>query len=187
MDANGSATPAPGSEHEGGLTLAVAAEQLGISKDAVRRRLRSGQLAGHQVLTQHGPAWCVHLDSPMGARHGGDAPAPGLRQAGAHGGATVVQPPDVAPLIGLVDRLQRDNQELAATAAVWQERARILSEQLALQAPQPENATVDAPGSTERPEPPMEPPGSWWRRWLWGSLRLTIATVGAGALLAWPG
>jgi len=37
---------------------------------------------------------------------------------------------DMAPLAELIGRLTRDNQELAAAAALWQERARFLGEQL---------------------------------------------------------
>jgi hypothetical protein len=170
MHADGGATPAPDS----GVTLAEAAGALGISKDAARRRLRAGRLAGHQAFGPHGPAWCVHLDSPIEARHGGDTPAPGSCQPGAHGGATAVQPVDVAALIGLVDRLQRENKDLAATAAVWQERARVLGEQLALQAPQdaPETQQDADPGvagrqSSTGPSAPGEPISApWWSRWL---------------------
>jgi hypothetical protein len=38
--------------------------------------------------------------------------------------------PDIAPLAELVGRLSREHQELAASAALWQERARFLGEQL---------------------------------------------------------
>jgi len=37
---------------------------------------------------------------------------------------------DMAPLAELIGRLTRDNQELAAAAALWQERARFLGEEL---------------------------------------------------------
>jgi hypothetical protein len=39
-------------------------------------------------------------------------------------------PPDTTPFAELIGRLTRANQELAAAAALWQERARFLGERL---------------------------------------------------------
>ena len=52
-------------------------------------------------------------------------------------------------LAALVRELTAENRELAAAAAVWQERARVLSDQLALAAPQ---SPPDASGATESPD-----------------------------------
>ncbi len=126
MHADGGATPAPDS----GITLAEAAEVLEISKDAVRRRLRAGFLGGHRVDGPHGPTWCVHLDGVTGPRHPGPAPAP-----------TVAPPPGAAVLVELVDRLTRENRDLAGQVGYFQARAQILDERVrALEAPkeQPE-------------------------------------------------
>ena len=130
MHADGGASPAPDS----GLTLAEAAAVLGISKDAVRRRLRAGQLSGHQVDGPHGPTWCVHLDGAPGLRHGGDTPAP----TPAH---TVAQPVDAAALLDLVDRLTRENRDLAGQVGYFQARAQILEDRVrALEAPKEQPA-----------------------------------------------
>ena len=51
-------------------------------------------------------------------------------------------------------------------ATIWQERARVLGEQLALGAPRPQNGIVGAPTATERQVLPTEPSAPWWRRWL---------------------
>src|SRR5215212_2248202 len=100
MQQDGRATVAPGSAEDGGLSVAAAAAQLGISTDAVRRRLKAGELTGHQRPGKHGPAWCVHPDEPPASRDGpttviqtvapgspeGDATLP---QDSRQGGATV--------------------------------------------------------------------------------------------------
>lgn len=178
MQDNGSATLAPESEGDGGLSIPTVAAQLGISKDAVRRRLRSGQLAGHQIVTRHGPTWCVHPGDPPPSHQGSATPA----VESAHGGATVapgVPGPDLAALVALVDRLQSENQQLAATAAVWQERARVLGDQLALAAPQ---EAQPAPEAT-----PVAPKTDLHRlARLWPAALGLVAVVLVIALLTWP-
>lgn len=187
MHADGGATPAPGC----GQTLAEVADVLGVSKDAVRRRLKAGQLGGHQIASPHGPAWCVHLDSPVEARQGGDTPAPTVAQGSRNGGATVVQPVDVAALIELVDRLQGENRELAVAAAIWQERAGTLADRLALAesrlaaitAPETSQGAVEGQPAPEHVATPSEvlAPLSvpWWRRWRsWLAAGLVVAVVG---------
>ena len=44
------------------LTIPVAALRLNLSVDAVRRRLKSGQLRGRRVRALHGQRWEVLLD-----------------------------------------------------------------------------------------------------------------------------
>jgi len=159
MHDHSSATLAPPPEHHDGLSVGAAAEHLGISKDAIRRRLRSGQLAGHQVQTRHGPSRCLHLDSPVVDRQGQAATV----AHGSEDSATVAPGPGVAALVALVDRLQVENRQPAEVAAVWQERARALEERLALAPPQ---SPVEAPGATQDPEPTRGCPPLWWKRWL---------------------
>jgi hypothetical protein len=158
MHADGGITPAPDS----GQTLAAAAEALGISKDAVRRRLRAGQLGGHQVDGPHGPTWCVHLDGAPGLRHGGDAPA--------HTPApTVATPIEAAALVELVDRLTRENRDLAGQVGYFQARAQVLDERVrALEAPKEQSA------------PPAEPSFSRLNAW---RLMLAIRALAALALV----
>jgi hypothetical protein len=76
-------------------------------------------------------------------------------------------------LADLVRQLTERLAEQTAIAAMWQERARILSERLALEAPPAPGAPLAAPGA---PDPPNLTPGPlaesgpirgpWWRRWL---------------------
>jgi hypothetical protein len=151
---HGSAAPAPGC----GVSLATLASERGISKDAARRLVKAGKVSAHRVPGAHGPEWCVHLDSPVEARHGGAGDAPGLRD----GPATVAPASDLAGLVALVERLQVENRQLAEAAATWQTRALMLEERLALTAPE---SPVEAPTAAESPEPTQEPSAPWWRSW----------------------
>src|SRR5436305_12760483 len=64
----------------------------------------------------------------------------------------------IVELVALVDRLQAENRDLAASAAIWQERARVLTDQLALAAPQqPQDDGPAVSGATEGPDPSGEP------------------------------
>jgi len=175
---NGSATPAPGSEHDGGISLSTLAELRGISKDAARRRVKAGKVSAHQVAGAHGPEWCVHLDSPVEDHHGGASPAPGVR----NGPATVAPGPDLAGLVALVDRLTVENRQLAEAAAIWQERARMLADQLALEAPA---ASTDGPTAPQPVTLPLEPSTPRWRSW-WPWLLVVVFLVVAWVLLGWP-
>jgi len=109
------------------FSIEEAAAQLGITVNAVRQRLKRATLHGEKT-----PAgWVVflstdHATSTDRGRHATDQPATRSRPAAG-------QPPDqstIAPLAELIATLSRENQELAAAAALWQERARFLGEQL---------------------------------------------------------
>lgn len=66
-------------------------------------------------------------------------------------------------LADLVRELTGRLSEQSAMTALWMERARVLSDQLALAAPQ---SPQDAPGSTESPDPTTDTTAPWWKRWL---------------------
>ena len=131
MQSNGSAAVATPC----GVTLAGLAEQRGISKDAARRLVKAGKIEGHRVEGAHGPEWCAHPDAPATV-------APGQHQPG----TTVAPGVDGGGLVALVDRLTVENRQLAEAAAMWQARAGMLAERLALAAPEPT-------------------PAPWWRAW----------------------
>jgi len=98
----------------------------------------------------------------------------------------------MADLIALVRELSDKLAESAAVAAMWQERARVLGDQLALAAPQSPQAgsrETDPPEPTTEPRPdpfstPLPPHPNWrmLERWLLTVL-VIVAVVG---LLAWP-
>jgi hypothetical protein len=194
-DEDGSATLAPGSAGDGGLTVTQTAQQLGISTDAVRRRLKAGELVGHQRQAKHGPAWCVHPDEPPGSRNGdatvaqGSAPiADDANQAGPSPGLALMQAEAMAAYTrsvleslvsalerseGRVAELERENGRLAAEA----ERARASEQVVERQAGQlakkletigelrAENRALPASTAPEPPEPSPEPPSARLRTW----------------------
>jgi hypothetical protein len=130
------------------LAIADAAQALGISIDAARRRVRNGSLAAEKRATPQGGAWWVLV--PDGAqRHVAGHQAPGgngeahqeaaVQQGGSAGTVAAVDGIDLqAGLIQLVGeltaRLDGKHEELLArteAAAMWQARAEMLAGELA--------------------------------------------------------
>ena len=163
------------------LPLAEAAQVLGLSIDAARRKVRSGILAAEKRETPQGGTWWVRLA-------GGDELPPTTSRLAPPGATSPAAPnPDLSALVGLVERLQAQVIERTEAATLWQVRADVLSVQLeqarssprALKAPAPHapetctaanlTAQVDEPttGPFEPLSPPI-PPGpngpGWWRR-----------------------
>ena len=175
---------------DGRVSIKVAAERLGISQDAVRRRLKSGELVGEKETTPQGFVWRVELpaDTPeVEPRADDGVPAPGI---------TTPDPPPAAigeerveliqlrermaattemvvrldtEVAYLRDQLEQRSRELAAE----RERADVI-QQLALQRIEALTATV-ADNRQDAPERAPEPPGrdegvsegdpsSWWGR-----------------------
>lgn len=141
------------------------ARALGISERAVRKRITAGTLEAVKA----GPAWSVFLPTgppaAQGAVPGGTAEPPAVPSTatGAAQGGT-----DLQPLADVIADLTRENRELAAAAALWQERARTLEGRvLALTAgdiaPDTASAAQNAPHAADRAN---LAPESWWRRWL---------------------
>ena len=179
------------------VPLAVAAELLQISTEAVRKRIQRGTLPGRKV----DGAWFVEASAlPSSSSGRQDVPAgrpddvQDVVLDDDNGVRTVVGvAPDMAPLAELIDSLTRQNQELAAAAAVWQYRALRAEERVeALEAgpieppdasdvhehaPQDANTVSlrgDAPQMTTValdeargvPKPASESLALGWRRWL---------------------
>src|SRR6266508_6760300 len=118
------------------LPLAEAAAELGISVDTARRRLRKGQLIGEQRPTPQGFTWCVCIGD--GATW---AAAPMQRaQAG------------LPELVALVDRLQRENRDLAGMVGSLQQRLVFAEDRIrALEAPAGPSANDGAQTTVARP------------------------------------
>jgi len=164
---------------DGWVGLRDAASALGLSVHAVRRRLRSGELAGRQIETKFGHAWLVQVDRADGnaapaqpLRPPSEGAAQPLRSPGDTPSATPYEGGGDASLAGLVElvrELQGEVVRRSEAAAMWQARAEFLAGQLevsraevkALAAPQ---QAVEASGAPESPEPPTETPR--WKRWL---------------------
>jgi hypothetical protein len=141
-----------------------AARALGISERAVRKRITAGTLDAVKA----GPAWSVFLPGGNPATHEAvpngpedrtvvPSTAPGVALGGT----------DLQPLADVIADLTRENRELAAAAALWQERARTLEGRfLALTAG--DDAPVAAqnrPGATEPDQPASDVLMLRWRRW----------------------
>ncbi len=173
------------------VPLGEAAERLDLSTEAVRKRIQRGTLVGEKVAG----AWFVRADQlppapaslpssgrpdvPVETASGRQDGADPTAGPGADGVQTGDQPPagvDLMPLAELIERLTRANQDLAAAAAMWQERARVLEGRLlalgaggAHRDPDPDadtpSAPPQAPHVTDPPRPPSEPLMLRWRRW----------------------
>ncbi len=164
-----------GSRDSRGLSVAEAADRLGLTPDAVRGRLHRGTLEGEKVGTE----WRVFLPTvePAADRQATQQPPTADQQeaAASRQAATVEQQgPDRtahSPLVELVADLARRNEELAAAAAMWQARAAHLEDRL-LALTAGDNTRTDAPAAAPQPQhgaQPVEPTADasvpWWRVW----------------------
>ncbi len=151
-------------QQNGWLTLAEAAAALGVSPDTVRRRIRRGDL----VATHHARQVRVRVDGMHSNLHGSNGVHGSLP-----GNAVQEQSEGLLEALRLVDRLQRENRDLAGLVGQLQERVSTLQHQLALPAPvmstSPERPLErDSDASTvERAQESSESKRSvpWWQFW----------------------
>jgi len=97
---------------DGRVSIKVAADRLGISQDAVRRRLKSGELVGEKETTPQGFVWRVELpaDTPeVEPRADDGVPAPGI---------TTPDPPPAAIGEETVELIQLRERMAATTETV---------------------------------------------------------------------
>jgi hypothetical protein len=147
------------------LPLAEASAQLGVSIKTARRRLKAGELVARQVSTAHGQAYEIWLPTNGTA----------ATQTSTVNGVTTQRVDDATTLelVRLVDRLQRENMQLAGLVGSLQERNANLEAQLALPAPvtstvpeiapqRDSEAPVVEPTQTSSETPQARP---WWRFW----------------------
>ena len=119
--------------HERTVSVTEAATALGVSNDAIRKRLSRGTIAGEKVAGQ----WRVIMpDTVPDVSHTPGAPGTDT-------------PPDT--LASVIADLASQNAQLAAAAAMWQERARHLEEKL-LQLSPGDSGGNEAVGSSVRDE-----------------------------------
>lgn len=139
------------------LTVAEAAERLGLSERTIRRQIKSGKIKAELVPGRYGDEYRVELGEIA-------APGRGLDK----GVSDAMDSPLDSPLIGAMDRpldsplagamdsamdkaldmvksLQQEKAELYAQVAYWQAQCRHMEEQVKLL---------------------MEAKRPWWRRWL---------------------
>jgi hypothetical protein len=142
-----------------GLTLAEAAEVLGISPTAVRGRVRRGTVSATLV----GGRWYVDLAGrPGNGQVAGQPTSQPRDQQNDHGGVALIArlETDVAYLQAALEREQLASAELRRLLAAEQQRR--LPAPVDIVATQPETAE-------NRPAPAdstQTPPRPWWRFWV---------------------
>jgi hypothetical protein len=173
------------------VTIATAAERLGISQDTVRRRIHRGELRAQQAPTPQGFVWQVELcdQDAVTLPAASDAPPsppvpepePAVTQTPPVLDPTAGPPAEVRRLEQLVDVLQeelrRRNDELAArTREIGELHVLLQQAQRALPPVQDAYATPtqddEAPGqpaghgdASPRQAPPQSPRRPWWAFW----------------------
>ena len=131
---------------DGSVSVQEAASFLGCSEKTIRRRIKAGTLAAHRLPTSQGYEWRVHLSgepeqtaSPAAAQVNGQiGQRPGTHdhvdtQTSRRPDAQMpVEPQNDALLkaLGLVERLQRENMELAGRVGFLQAKLQGTEEQL---------------------------------------------------------
>jgi len=151
--------------NDSGLTVEHAAGRLQVSERTIHRRIKQGKLQAHKVDTPRGQVWCVHLDSMSGmddnirqrASLTVDTPAV-MEDSALPVGETL-------ELVRLVDRLSRDNQQLAGQVGFLQSEIQQRDRQIALlMAPKDEPADVTPRTEPEMPAVPDPKHRPWWKR-----------------------
>ncbi len=154
-----------------GLTVQQAAMAAGVSERTIRRRIKEGTLAAEKVPTAQGYEWRVQLvgatcpPGMSGCRvdddrgDGRSAPA-----AGGVDSATDEVGEALVRALGLVERLQRENLELAGRVGFLQGKLQETRAQLLALAP-PAVAPGAAP-AVPAAEPVRGGPRAFWQR-LW--------------------
>jgi hypothetical protein len=141
------------------LPIPVAALRLNLSVDAVRRRLRSGQLRGRRVRGERGQRWEVFLGEVVDG-----VPAPTERPA-ANGRRRA--PDGALPdgrWVDLMRQLLNENAELGRKVSrLHDERAELFGRcgylQGQLASAQDQIKSLEAPRAAEEPAPRRP----WWR------------------------
>lgn len=137
-----------------GLTIAEAAEALGLSERTIRRQIKSGKIKAELVLGRYGAEYRISgLGETAVARPRVDktpastldkAPASALDKAPASALDKAIDK-TLDKALDMVKALQQEKAELYAQVAYWQAQFQRLEEQVKL--------------LTEAKRP-------WWRRWL---------------------
>ncbi len=170
---------------QGTLSIQEAAVLYGVTEKTIRRRIKAGTLRAAQHPIVEGFEWRVY---PETTRNYNGASMQGIQegtlvsinmgtqgtQASTHSGQmeqpvpnddstsveTPVQMPEVLALVQLVDRLQRDNQQLSGQVGFLQARVQEQERTIALLMAPKEEPEEDTHA------PPSEPvqPRSWWYR-----------------------
>lgn len=116
------------------VSIRAAAQRLGVSPDAIRRRLRSGQLRGKQEPTPQGHVWLVDVEpagdtqvAPEYSANGHGGPPGAERQAPGDGryvpGATRYAPDGATRQAAVAEGDEQDVEAAPAAAIIAAQRA----------------------------------------------------------------
>ncbi len=144
------------------VPIREAAARLGVSADTIRRRLKSGELAGQKERTPQGYTWLVEVPFTIEPPPRPDASPepPAAPPAEPAPDQTTAPAAEVRRLEQLVDVLQT---ELEARRREVEQLHIVLSQQArALALPAPQETPMQA---TQAPrQPPTQDHLSWWQR-----------------------
>lgn len=169
------------------VTIAEAAQALGVSQDTIQRRRKAGEIPAQQESIPSGFRWVVEIDDDLaGALGKAEGAAAGEHAAGQPSAdalelATLrAQVEELRHTVGL---LERHAEELAADRDAWRdqaaradriaERAQVLQEraqpaQLPASVSEPALTMPEASAGTEEPTRPPETFSARLRRWFMG-------------------
>ena len=150
------------------LSIEEAAQRLNLSPPTIRRRIKQGKLRAFQCTVPTGFEWRIILDhddaAPSGKADQAVISVMPMPDQAVINGAHPVPAPDLDRLVDLVDRLQRENQQLAGQLGFVQAKLQDAEEQIRLlMAPQDERPAVPVPAPQDAPGPVK---WAWWRRLL---------------------
>jgi hypothetical protein len=168
------------------VPIGRAAALLGLSGDVLRKRAAAGSVRARKVDSR----WWIWIDGATpeaGVDQPSAAPPPEAAGPAPEPAAPLPEPasvpPEAAPappgreewrqLVGLVEKLQEENRNLAGQLGFVQAQRQVLEERVRLlEAPPPPEPEPEAePRAAPDPEPPEAAPRSWWPRlltWLRG-------------------
>ena len=185
-DATGATPPA----RDATVTPAEAAVHLGVSERTILRRLQQGALRGYKVNAGRGTVWRVLLDGVAATPPQRVAMTPEADVVGAIPVQEVIdtlqaqqRAPELMKALDLVDRLQRDNQQLAGQVGFLQARVQEQERTIArLRAPRDEPQEITSleeaisppiaqtPATSDARNAPETAPRRPWLRWAWKRL-----------------
>ena len=146
------------------LSARESADYCGVSEKTIRNWIAAGRLSAERSAGSFRIAQddldVLRNGSPHPPRTAENGSAE-VRAEGSPHRAESAEGSAVAELVTLVRDLQAQLVTTASTAAMWQERAGMLSDRLALaesrlaalEAPRPQNSTLEPSGSTQPPGP----------------------------------
>jgi hypothetical protein len=193
-----------------GYSLQEAATLLGIGVNTLRRRIAAGQVKAAQVERPQGYVWRVYLDdrhspndppsNPPNQEAPRSLPHPPAAAPAAEAMVSLIQTTIgtiLGPLVAeLAASRQANERSQDRVAELERENGRLAAE---LAAARVQNTPLDASGSTESPDPTLEPPGPfpepfrsspvdtrpWWRRWrMWLTAGAVLVVVGSASCQA---